>query len=137
MAEELKSVNMMEPQAKFDIADKFLENEQHNLIKLGELFDEIETESLKANKDMVDEHLLCLFYIYKGLISLNDNRLLETLMSNKFFMQTFGALEWDPDALQSSMIDPLFSGQQEGMDENDDDIVVSRGRMSSEEILGC
>ena len=110
MAEELKSVNMMEPQAKFDIADKFLENEQHNLIKLGELFDEIETESLKANKDMVDEHLLCFFYIYKGLISLNDNRLLETLMSNKFFMQTFGALEWDPDALQSSMIDPLFSG---------------------------
>ena len=110
MAEELKNVNMMEPQAKFDIAEKFLDNDQHNLIKLGELFDEIEADSYKNNKDIVDEHLLCFFYIYKGLISLNDNRLLETLLSNKFFMQTFGALEWDPDALQSSLIDPLILG---------------------------
>lgn len=120
MAEELKSVNMMEPQAKFDIADKFLENDQHNLIKLGELFEEIENESIRANKDIVDEHLLWFFCIYKGLISLNDNRLLETLMSNKFYLQTFGALEWDPDALQPSVIDPLYTGQQDVMDENDE-----------------
>jgi hypothetical protein len=77
MAEELKNVNMMEPQAKFDIAEKFLDNDQLNLIKLGELFDDIEAESYKNNKEIVDE----------------------TLLSNKFFMQTFGALEWDPDAL--------------------------------------
>jgi hypothetical protein len=48
---------------------------------------------------MIDENLLCFFYIYKGLISLYDQRLLEMLLSNKYYMQTFGALEWDPDAL--------------------------------------
>lgn len=41
-------------------------------------------------------------------------------MSNKFYLQTFGALEWDPDALQPSVIDPLYTGQQDVMDENDE-----------------
>ena len=63
---------------------------------------------MKNKKEIIDENLLCFFYIYKGLISLYDQRLLEMLLSNKYYMQTFGALEWDPDALQSSMIDTLY-----------------------------
>ena len=43
-------------------------------------------------------------------------------MSNKFYMQTFGALEWDPDALQPGMIIDLGVGQcqQNQQDVNED-----------------
>jgi hypothetical protein len=37
--------------------------------------------------------------IYKGLISLNDQRLIEALLSSNFYLHTFGALEYDPEAL--------------------------------------
>ena len=30
---------------------------------------------------------------------MNDSKLLEVLLSTRFYMQTFGALEWDPEAL--------------------------------------
>jgi hypothetical protein len=33
---------------------------------------------------------------------LNDERLLEILMSDKYFIDTFGALEWDPEALEET-----------------------------------
>jgi hypothetical protein len=48
---------------------------------------------------LIEEYVICFFFIYKGLVLLNDQKLLEILMSNRFYLQTFGALEWDPEGL--------------------------------------
>jgi hypothetical protein len=96
MAEELKNVSILDNAAKYDIAERFLDNDSQNLQKLGELFEEIENDLKQV---VFDENLVNFFYIYKGLIYLYDQRLLEMLLSNRFYMQTFGALEWDPEAL--------------------------------------
>ena len=66
---------------------------------MGELFEECEIE-IKDKTKNEEEILLNFFHSYKGLIQLNDERLLEILMSDKFYMYTFGALEWDPEALE-------------------------------------
>lgn len=55
---------------------------------------------MKNRPKIAEENLLNFFHIYKGLIQLNDERLLEILMSDKFYMYTFGALEWDPEGLE-------------------------------------
>lgn len=55
---------------------------------------------MKNKPKIAEENLLNFFHIYKGLIQLNDERLLEILMSDKFYMYTFGALEWDPEGLE-------------------------------------
>ena len=67
-------------------------------MKLGELFEECEKEHLQKKIDRND-YLYCFYCIDKGLISLNDHRILDTLLSTPFYLHTFGALEWDPDAL--------------------------------------
>lgn len=43
------------------------------------------------------ENLFNLFYIYKYMLSLGDSKLIETLLSNDFYLETFGALEYDPE----------------------------------------
>lgn len=48
------------------------------------------------------EELFNLFYIHKYMLSLGDTRLIETLLSNDFYMETFGALEYDPELLNGS-----------------------------------
>jgi len=103
MAEELRNLNALENQAKHEIADHFLENNCQNLQKLGDLFLECEKDQRQLKEF---EYLLCFFQIYKGLILLNDQRLIDTLLSSRFYMQTFGALEWDPDALITEGCDP-------------------------------
>ena len=60
-----------------------------------------------------EESLVNLFYIYKGLIYLYDQRLLEILLSNRFYLQTFGALEWDPEALQSMQAEQHYPTEDE------------------------
>lgn len=60
-----------------------------------------------------EESLVNLFYIYKGLIYLYDQRLLEILLSNRFYLQTFGALEWDPEALQSMHAENNYNTEDE------------------------
>ena len=100
MADELKNVNILDNAAKYDIAERFLDNDSLNIQKLGELFDEVERDPKQMEYTMQrEESLVNLFYIYKGLIYLYDQRLLEILLSNRFYLQTFGALEWDPEAL--------------------------------------
>ena len=99
MAEELRGVSCIESQNKNQIADNFLENDCLNLQKLGELFEECEKEDENTEKIDKQSYLQCFFAIYKGLLLLNDQRLLEILMTDRFYIQTFGALEWDPDAL--------------------------------------
>ena len=39
MAEELKNVIILDNAAKYDIAERFLDNDSQNLQKLGELFE--------------------------------------------------------------------------------------------------
>jgi hypothetical protein len=56
------------------------------LEKLKDIFDTAE--------DMLSLNVLfSLFYIYKYMISLGDNKLIETLLSPEHYTQTFGALE--------------------------------------------
>lgn len=37
--------------------------------------------------------LFSIFMIYKGFLSLGDSKIIETLMTNDFYLDTFGALE--------------------------------------------
>ena len=60
------------------------------LKKLADVFD-------KADNQQNLDQLVLLFYIYKLLLGLGDQRLIETLVSDQFYMSTFGALEYDPD----------------------------------------
>jgi hypothetical protein len=69
MAEELKNVSILDNAAKYDIAERFLDNDSQNLQKLGELFEEIENDLKQV---VFDENLVNFFYIYKGLIYLYD-----------------------------------------------------------------
>ena len=113
LAEDLKNdINKLEPEAKQEILDHFLSNNNQNLTKLGELFEECEAGYLqrKQSRDQeisFEDEILNFFYIYKGLIQLNDQKMLETIMTEKYYLQAFGALEWDPDALE---------GQPEALD---------------------
>ena len=69
-----------------------------------------------------DETLLYFFYIYKGLIQLNDQRMLEIIMSDKYFVSTFGALEWDPDGLEvpDDQLGAANNDQADGGDQDQD-----------------
>lgn len=58
--------------------------------------------------------MICFFFVYKGLILLNDQKLLETLMSDLFFQQTFGALEWDPEGL----VQERYNGDEEQLEDS-------------------
>ena len=56
------------------------------LRQLKTIFDDVEDSLSIAN-------LMLIFSIYKSLISLGDKKLIETLLSNQFYLDTFGALE--------------------------------------------
>mmetsp|Transcript_29819 Transcript_29819/g.45490 ORF Transcript_29819/g.45490 Transcript_29819/m.45490 type:complete len:169 (+) Transcript_29819:1418-1924(+) len=80
--------------SKSDFAECFLENQAQNLEALGNVFNEQEKKR-EINKKIMDE----LFQVTKGLIQLNDSNLVQTMLSTRFYLQTFGALEWDPEGL--------------------------------------
>lgn len=88
----------LDTQVKNEIAHHFLDNDASNILKLGQLFDECEQDTHSKRADR-NEYLFYFHCIYKGLISMNDQMLLEVLLSSRFYLQTFGALEWDPEAL--------------------------------------
>jgi hypothetical protein len=44
MAEELKNVSILDNAAKYDIAERFLDNDSKNLAELAVLFEAIEKE---------------------------------------------------------------------------------------------
>lgn len=111
LADELKNVNAIDNEAQQDIIEHFLGNDCQNLTKLGELFTECEAEV--NDRKSSAENLMPHFYIFKGLIQLNDQRMLETIMSEKYYLFTFGALEWDPDGLQSPMDDVLRDNEEQ------------------------
>jgi hypothetical protein len=80
MAEELKMVSNMDLNHKHEIAERFIENQCQNLIKLGELFEEVEKEHIEGIQDR-SELLFYFFIIYKGLIALNEQKMLEIMVS--------------------------------------------------------
>lgn len=45
------------------------------------------------------EVLFNIFYIFKYMLSLGDSKLIETLVSEPFYKDTFGALEYDPELM--------------------------------------
>ena len=72
-----------------------------------------------------------MFIIYKCLLSLGDSKLLETILSNDFYVCTFGALECkvfnlilldDPEVLQNQDKDSLEEEEKKklsaGVEEN-------------------
>ncbi|CDW88124.1 UNKNOWN [Stylonychia lemnae] len=54
----------------------------------------------KAEELDAQEYLFYMFHFFKALLSLNDTKLIETLLSKDFFMVTLGALEYDPEVIQ-------------------------------------
>ena len=72
-----------------------LQDEAAFLRKLHEMFE-------KAEDLMNFEALFNIFFIYKYMISLGDSKLIETIMSKDFYLFTFGALEYDPEHLNTS-----------------------------------
>ncbi len=47
-----------------------------------------------------------IFAIYKGLISLGDRKVIEVLLSNEFYLDTFGALECKHRKIVTVIDDP-------------------------------
>jgi hypothetical protein len=94
--------------AREDICEQFLQNDTQNLSRLKELFAEVETllRQLQSDADadqsrcmQTEDNMILLFQVYKGLIQLNIEQMLEVLVSDRFYVATFGALEWDPEAM--------------------------------------
>ena len=94
--------------AREDICEQFLQNDTQNLSRLKDLFSEVETllRQLQSDADadqsrcmQTEDNMILLFQVYKGLIQLNIEQMLEVLVSDRFYLATFGALEWDPEAL--------------------------------------
>jgi Component of IIS longevity pathway SMK-1 len=56
------------------------------LKKLGDIFNT--TEELHNIESLVN-----LFFIYKSMLSLGDTKLIETMLSQEYYLDTFGALE--------------------------------------------
>jgi hypothetical protein len=75
-----------------------LADEAAFLRKLHDLIDKAEDLS---NYDA----LFNIFFIYKYMISLGDSKLIETLMSKDFFLDTFAALEYDPELMNTNKKD--------------------------------
>jgi len=115
----------MDASSKHDIAERFMENDCQNLHKLNELFTSCENDET-IKKTEKNDFLICFFWIFKGLIMLNDQRLLEILLSKAFCMHTFGALEYDPEAMTDN--DFIQEDQTRSMLELDES--TQRGQMT-------
>lgn len=57
---------------------------------------------LEQKTAATEDNLILFFQIFKGLIQLNIEHMLEILVCDKFYLTTFGALEWDPEGMQSN-----------------------------------
>ena len=51
----------------------------------------------EGEKQGFTDRLTLLFYIMKGIIGLNCQRIIEYLLSDPVYLDTFGVLEYDPD----------------------------------------
>lgn len=72
------------------VIDKIFENDESFLKKLQELFNNL--EDLEAH-----EQLKKMFLVFKALLNISDMKLLETLLSDQYYLTTFGALEYNTE----------------------------------------
>lgn len=70
------------------------------------------------------------FQVFKGLIQLNVEHMIEVLVSDRFYMATFGALEWDPDAITPKTVTVLMSnanGERDADGQHQDEEAAENG----------
>jgi len=87
LTEELQP---MEQSRRTKILERMYENNEEFLQKLKDLFHTY--DDLEAK-----EPLEKIFLMYKCLLNLADMRLFEVLMSDKYYLTVFGALEYNPE----------------------------------------
>lgn len=85
--EELQNIDQSR---RSRVIDRMYENDEAFLKKLQELF--VTFEDLEAI-----ELLKKLFLVYKALLNISDMKLLETLLSDKYYECTFGVLEYNTE----------------------------------------
>lgn len=68
--------------------ERMFENDEEFLRKLHDLF--ITLEDLES-----EDGLQKLFWVFKSLLNIADMKLYETLLSDKYYLTTFGALEYN------------------------------------------
>ncbi len=60
-------------------------------------------ELLDTAEDLTNyEALFNIFFVYKYMLQLGDQKLIEALISKEFYSDTFGALEYDPELMNAS-----------------------------------
>lgn len=83
--EELQSVDQSR---RNKVIERMLENDQAFLVKLKEIFEALEGI-------VSEDGLHKMFLVFKALLNISDMRLLETLLSDKYYLTTFGVLEYN------------------------------------------
>lgn len=83
--EELQTIDLSR---RSKAMERLCENDHEYLKKLQEIFNTFE--------DLENEEgLQKIFLVYKSLLNIADMRLFETLLSDQYYLSTFGALEYN------------------------------------------
>jgi len=90
LAELFEELQPMDQSRRSKILERLYEHEEEFLKKLKEIFEQ--HEDLEST-----EVLEKIFLVFKALLNIADNKLYETLMSDKYYMTVFGALEYNPE----------------------------------------
>lgn len=83
--EDLQTVDQSRRQK---VIERMYENDEAFLKALQELFNTL--EDLES-----EEGLQKMFMVFKALLNISDMKLLETLLSDRYYLTTFGALEYN------------------------------------------
>jgi len=85
--EELQSTDLTR---RSKVIERIYENDEEFLKKLQELF--VTLEDLES-----EDGLQKIFLVFKSLLNIADMRMFETLMSDKYYLTVFGALEYNTE----------------------------------------
>mmetsp|Transcript_25265 Transcript_25265/g.29137 ORF Transcript_25265/g.29137 Transcript_25265/m.29137 type:complete len:642 (+) Transcript_25265:1-1926(+) len=88
LTEICEEIQNFDQSRRAKIIERMYENEEAYLAKLQEVFTDL--EDLECS-----DGLQKMFMVFKALLNISDIRLLETLLSNKYYLTTFGALEYN------------------------------------------
>lgn len=91
--EELQSIDQTR---RVKVIERIYENDEEFLRKLKELFTVL--EDLES-----EEGLQKIFLVFKAILNIADMKLYETLMSDKYYLTTFGALEYNTEISNKHM----------------------------------
>ena len=90
LAEIYEELQNVDQNRRNKIIERMYENDEAYLQKLKEIFEIL--EDLES-----EEGLQKMFLVFKALLNISDIRLLETLLSEKYYLTTFGALEYNTE----------------------------------------